>query len=106
MALQVSRDIGDKVKAMDMRNIESLNHCDYAHVSPNCLSNSVMSLSIHKRKEENNYEGVTVEAAEFDATVSDVADILAQAKKSNPAFTFTFEQPRSKVSDMSVEPRA
>ena len=83
------------VKLIDIAKLTSLKGYDYVHVSLNCVSNTLMAQSTHRRNEGNEYDGESPEAREFNRLVKHVMDLLAAAKLDNPAFAFTFEQPKS-----------
>ena len=83
------------VKACDFyTELKSLGGYDYVHLSPNCTSNSQLAQSIHRRNEENDFDGESIEAEEYNNTLSHSMDMLAAATLSNSAFAFTFEQPK------------
>ena len=85
----------EHVRHIDIGQLTSLKGYDYVHISLNCVSNTQMAQSVHRRNEENEFDGESPEAEEFNRLVQHVMDLLAAAKLENPAFAFTFEQPKS-----------
>ena len=65
---------------------------DLAWLSPPCTSTSYIAQSTHRRTEENDYEGETVEADKFNEMVQHQADICTILKAKSP-FAFILEQP-------------
>ena len=70
---------------------------DFAWLSPPCTSTSNIAQSTHRRTEENDYEGETVEAEKFNEMVQHQADICTIMKAKSPAFAFILEQPQGQA---------
>ena len=67
---------------------------DFAWLSPPCTSTTKIAQSTHRRTEENDYEGETVEADKFNKMVQRQADICTILKhKAKSPFAFILEQP-------------
>ena len=52
----------DAVKIMDINELKSIGDADYSHLSLSCATVSNLSRSKHKRREDNDFRGVTKEA--------------------------------------------
>ena len=72
---------------------DQIRAADFAWLSPSCTSTTNIAQSTHRRTEENDYDGETVEAADFNRVVQHQANICAHHQMKSPAFAFILEQP-------------
>ena len=72
---------------------DQIRAADFAWLSPSCTSTTNIAQSTHRRTEENDYDGETVEAADFNKVVQHQADICVYRQMKSPAFAYILEQP-------------
>ena len=72
---------------------DQIRAADFVWLSPSCTSTTNIAQSTHRRTEENDYDGETVEAADWNRVVERQANFCVYRKMKSPAFAYILEQP-------------